>query len=143
MNKFEQYVERIRTEKLRENIMPLRQQINQAWAQKKITNWAGRYGYDKEEVEQKILSDDMFASFFAKDPIKQNYTEKIAEDLLDVKHLPNNGISFSKEGELCKGCFSDNSKSVDLFAIILTLLRNTLAAMAVLKITNIVMLFSF
>lgn len=32
MNKFEQYVERIRTEKLRENIMPLRQQINQAWA---------------------------------------------------------------------------------------------------------------
>lgn len=113
MNKFEQYVERIRTEKLRENIMPLRQQINQAWAQKKITNWAGRYGYDKEEVEQKILSDDMFASFFAKDPIKQNYTEKIAEDLLGVKHLPNNGISFSKEGELCKGCFSDNSKSVD------------------------------
>lgn len=55
----------------------------------------------------------MFASFFAKDPIKQNYTEKIAEDLLGVKHLPNNGISFSKEGELCKGCFSDNSKSVD------------------------------
>ena len=113
MNKFEQYVERVRTEQLRNNIAPLRQQIKQSWAQKKIINWAARYGYDKEEVEQKILEDDMFASCFAKDPIKQNYTEKIAEQLLGVKHLPNNGISFSKEGELCNGCFSDNSKSVD------------------------------
>lgn len=88
MNKFEQYVERVRTEQLRNNIAPLRQQIKQSWAQKKIINWAARYGYDKEEVEQKILEDDMFASCFAKDPIKQNYTEKIAEQLLGVNTCP-------------------------------------------------------
>ena len=38
MNKFEQYVERVRTEQLRNNIAPLRQQIKQSWAQKKIIN---------------------------------------------------------------------------------------------------------
>lgn len=135
MNKFEQYVERVRTEQLRSNIVPLRQQIKQSWAQKKIINWAARHGYDKEEVEQKVLEDDMFASCFAKDPIKQNYTEKIAEQLFGVKHLPNNGLSFSKEGELCDGCFSDNSKSVDFIRNGTYVTQKYTAAMAALRTT--------
>ena len=79
MNKFEDYVSSVRRKGLKENIAPLRKQIKYAWAQKKIVNWAEKYGYDKNEVEQKIMNDDMFAAMFAKDPIKQNYTEKIAE----------------------------------------------------------------
>lgn len=113
MTSFEKYIDTIRTQKLKENIKPLREQIHSGWAQKKIENWAMRYGYDKNEVERKILVDDMFAASFAKDPMKQNYTEKIAEQLLQVKHLPNTGISFTKEGELCPHPAAGNSKTVD------------------------------
>lgn len=113
MTSFEKYIDTIRTQKLKENIKPLREQIYSGWAQKKIENWAVRYGYDKDEVEQKILMDDMFAASFAKDPMKQNYTEKIAEQLLQVKHLPNTGISFTKDGELCSHPAAGNSKTVD------------------------------
>ena len=57
--------------------------------------------------------DDMFAASFVKDPMKQNYTEKIAEQLLQVKHLPNISMSFTKEGELCPHPAAENSKTVD------------------------------
>ncbi len=113
MNKFEDYVSSVRRKGLKENIAPLRKQIKYAWAQKKIVNWAEKYGYDKNEVEQKIMNDDMFAAMFAKDPIKQNYTEKIAEQLLGVKHLANTAMSFTENGELVEGCAVNNSKSVD------------------------------
>lgn len=113
MSKFEDYVSSVRRKGLKENITPLRKQIKYAWAQKKIVNWAEKYGYDKNEVEQKIMNDDMFAAMFAKDPIKQNYTEKIAEQLLGVKHLANTAMSFMENGELVEGCAVNNSKSVD------------------------------
>ena len=113
MTSFEKYIDTIRMQKLKENIKPLREQIHSGWAQKKIENWAMRYGYDKNEVEEKILMDDMFAVSFVKDPMKQNYTEKIAEQLLQVKHLPNISMSFTKEGELCPHPAAENSKTVD------------------------------
>lgn len=113
MSKFEDYVSSVRRKGLKENIAPLRKQIKYTWAQKKIVNWAEKYGYDKNEVEQKIMNDDMFAAMFAKDPIKQNYTEKIAEQLLGVKHLANTAMSFTEDGELVEGCAVNNSKSVD------------------------------
>lgn len=113
MNKFEQYVEEVRRTRLKENISPLRQDIKKAWVKKKITNWSERYGYDYSEVEEKILTDDIFAASFAKDPIKQNYTEALAEKILRVKHLPNNAISFSENGDICEACAATNSKSVD------------------------------
>ena len=59
------------------------------------------------------MNDDMFAAMFAKDPIKQNYTEKIAEQLLGVKHLSNTAMSFTENGDLVEGCAVNNSKSVD------------------------------
>lgn len=37
----------------------------------------------------------------------------MAEKLLQVKHLPNNAISFSKNGDICEACAATNSKSVD------------------------------
>lgn len=55
----------------------------------------------------------MFAEMFAKDPIKQNFTEKIAAELLSVAAQPNKGMSFSPEGELQKGASYRNSKTVD------------------------------
>ena len=55
----------------------------------------------------------MFAASFAKDPIKQNYTGALAEQILQVKHLPNNAISFSENGDICGTCAATNSKPVD------------------------------
>lgn len=110
---FEEYVLSIRKQKLRENVELFRKSIHSKEAQKKITNWAALHSFSKEEVEKKILNDDMFAAVFAKDPIKQNFTEKIAEQLLGCVSLPNSSLSFSPDGELQKGPNIRNSKTVD------------------------------
>lgn len=71
MNKFEQYVENVRKARLKENIIPLRQDIKKALVQKKITNWSERYGYEYSEVESKILTDDMFVAFSPRTPLNK------------------------------------------------------------------------
>lgn len=113
MSVFEEYVHQIRKEQLKKNTVLFRKEIHTAAAQKKIANYAELHFRSKEEIEQKILTDDIFAEVFAKDPIKQNFTEKIAENLLGVAAQPTKGMSFSPGGELQKGANFRNSKTVD------------------------------
>jgi len=67
---------------LQENILKVRDEIDNPDFVFKITNHADKYDRDFNEVRSKILTDDFFAETFAKDPAKQNIYEKLAADLL-------------------------------------------------------------
>lgn len=110
---FEEYVYQVRKEKLKENLSLLRKEIDTSATKAKILNWAELHGFQYEEIRNKILEDDVVAAIFAKDPIKQNFTEKIAEKLLGVAAQPTKRMSFTPDGELQKGAHIINSKTVD------------------------------
>ena len=49
---------------------------------KRIATYCRRFGYDCKRVIDKIISDEMFAAHFTKDPTKQGIHEKIAANYL-------------------------------------------------------------
>lgn len=62
------------------------------------------------------MVNDLVVSFFAKDPLKQNITEKECEKWIGVKKLPANGknsIRFDSEGNIVSERIADTSKSAD------------------------------
>lgn len=71
---------------------------------KKIENFIARTQLaTKEEVENEIKNNKLFAAFFAKDPVKQNIGEKVFCEYLNVKTLPQSGknaVRFSSRGEI-------------------------------------------
>lgn len=92
---------------LQKNILRVRQEIDNADFVLKITNHAEKYGRDYTEVRERILTDDMYAEIFAKDPSKQNMYEKLAANYLDkieyienFKNLPNPAKVFVIDGEI-------------------------------------------
>lgn len=91
-------------EQLKKNISRVRGEIKNRDFQLKIQNWSEKYGFEKEEVENKILQDDMFVANFAKDPSKQNIYEKLAVQFIKsipfiskFVNLPNNTKLFRSE----------------------------------------------
>lgn len=70
----------------------------------------------REEVFEKIKTDRLFAAYFAIEPGRQNIGEKVFEEYLGVKHLPQKGkgvICFNDKGEQ-KGTIGVNTtKAVD------------------------------
>lgn len=63
---------------LQKNISLVRSEINNSDFVLKIKNHAEKFDRDFNEVKNKIMNDDMYAEFFAKDPSKQNIYEKLA-----------------------------------------------------------------
>ena len=64
---------------------------------KRIKSFCDKFNYSEELVKQKILDDELFACFFAKEPTRQNIHENIAADFLskissftDFQQLPKN-----------------------------------------------------
>lgn len=94
-----------------------RNDIKKEWVQEKINNYLDRYPeiVQKIEIEKQILSNDIVASFFAKDPNKQNISENLVSELLDAEKLPQSGknsIHFDDNGNLCSTP-KNASKAVD------------------------------
>ncbi len=107
--KFKTLVEEKKKELRSENIRDVQQAAvnNEEWLCDKIDNHLERFGdtlsETKEDVLVKIQNDLMVASLFAKDPSKQNVSEKMVAELLDIEKLPAGGansVRFNKEGEL-------------------------------------------
>ena len=99
-----------------ENLKDLRDNLNDADVQFKIANYAERHGFEAEVIKERIKSDDLAASFFAKDPSKQNFTEKLVAELLNTKTLPQSGkncIRFNSDGDICSVKGANTSKSAD------------------------------
>lgn len=63
---------------LQANILLVRSQIDNEDFILKIKNHSDKFDRTPEEVRSKILTDDMYAEIFAKDPAKQNIYEKLA-----------------------------------------------------------------
>lgn len=115
---FSEQVENAKIQKRKENIEIIRNEIEKSWVKEKILNhlksFEGLFTY--EEIKEQILSNDLVASKFCKDPSKQNISEKLAEQLLKTKKLPASGqncIRFSNTGELISTNEIGATKSAD------------------------------
>lgn len=68
-------------------LLKVKKDIKTKAMQIKIKNYAEKYGLQTNYVEQKILDDSNFASFFAKDPSRQGIHEKIAAEYIRTLKL--------------------------------------------------------
>lgn len=108
---------------LQENKARIQQEINSPATLLKIKNWAEKFGYEIEVVKQKILTDEMFATFFIKDPAKQNIYEKTAVDYLTpyfqggafrkVSPAGTNALFLDEEGRITIERSIECTKSID------------------------------
>lgn len=90
---------------------------------KKITTYAWRFGYNEEQIREKIRSDKMFAAHFATDPKKQKLHEVAAADWLagipsveKFESLPSSGrgsLYVTADGEIQEGRGRAPGKSLD------------------------------
>lgn len=91
------YEEACKTQ-LQNNIKEFRNNLTKPDTIKKVRNWAKKYGLSPEYIRYKVCTDDIFALFFVKDPIKQGTHEKTAAFILesfpiiyDFRNLDNGG----------------------------------------------------
>ena len=63
---------------LQNNILMVRDEIDNDDFVLKITNHAEKFDREYSEIRSKILTDDMYAEIFAKDPAKQNIYVKLS-----------------------------------------------------------------
>jgi hypothetical protein len=117
--KFIDYVEKLKLEARKQNICNIREEINSAWVKTKIntfiTTWDNMWTV--EEIKEQILTNDIVAAKFAKDPGRQNIGEVAVNNLLGAdKKLGANQVRFSAEGEMVSGPAKPGcSKSADYF----------------------------
>lgn len=114
---FSKYVEDKKKEIRKNNIQEVRKDIKKSWVQEKINNYLlNNPGlFTKEEIENNIIENDIVASFFCKDPAKQNISEKLCAEVLNLNKLPASGkncIRFNDKGEIVSSS-SGNTKSAD------------------------------
>lgn len=108
MKSFCELVEQTKQQMRFQAIQDIRQKIKETWAQEKINNYLKRFPniIDKKMLEEKILTDDVVASFFCKDPSRQNISEKLAAELLSplgFRKLPQTGknsVRFDSQGKI-------------------------------------------
>ena len=117
---FISYVEELKTMARMENLAIVRQDIDKADVKDKINNFIERWPcFTAEQVKEQILTNDLVAAQFAKDPAKQNIAEKAIMSLIGAdKKMPASGrncIRFTSTGEIVHSAVAGASKSVDFF----------------------------
>ena len=115
---FNELAKQRRIEARQYNIVEVRNDVKKSWVQEKIISFCERQGdmFTPSFVEEQILNNDIVAAVFAKDPSKQNITEKLVEEQLHIKKLPASGkncIRFAANGTLVHATGVDVSKSAD------------------------------
>ncbi len=111
---------------IKANVSKVVSQIDDKQMKVKIKNWAEKFGYSFNTIKNKILEDEVFRCFFAKDPAKQNIYENIASKYIDsldnvqqFKKLSSAGDNalYLSSGKLLKGSEIRNqakdTKSID------------------------------
>ena len=99
--------EEIKKDQRKINRTKLRQSLDEDWVIEKINKYIERHrlNYSIEDVKKEILTSDLVASIFIKEPNKQNFTEKIISDAIKKNDLVENFMT-SKDGEI----FLENGK---------------------------------
>ena len=115
--KFIDYVEKLKLEARKQNIRIVREEVDKSWVKTKIntfiTAWDGIW--TAEEIREQILTNDIVAAKFAKDPGRQNIGEIAVNNLLGAdKKLGVNQVRFDSTGEIVNGpARAGCSKSAD------------------------------
>lgn len=105
MKTFTEIVEEAKKERILENIQTLREEIGLSWVKEKVSKHVEKCNnlFTEESLIEGILTNDIIASSFCKDPSKQNISENLAAELLRVAKLPANGqnsVRFNEEGKI-------------------------------------------
>jgi len=115
---FETLVEEKEKELIKNNLEDLRNNISDSDYQYKIDKYCEKFNFKKEEVIEQIKENDIVASFFMKDPLRQNFIEKMVAELLNTNTLPQagkNSIRFNSKGELGHLKTPNTSKAADFY----------------------------
>lgn len=115
---FETLVEKKEKELIKNNLEDLRNNILDSDYQYKIDKYCEKFNFKKEEVIEQIKENDIVASFFMKDPLKQNFIEKMVAELLNTNILPQagkNSVRFNSKGELGHLKTPNTSKAADFY----------------------------
>lgn len=115
---FETLVEEKEKELIKNNLEDLRNNISNSDYQYKIDKYCEKFNFKKEEVIEQIKENDIVASFFMKDPLRQNFIEKMVAELLNTNILPQagkNSIRFNSKGELGHLKTPNTSKAADFY----------------------------
>lgn len=95
--------EDIKIKMRKDNIDELRKYINEKWVEIKIKNYLERFSFlnlTYEDVVNEIISNDLVASFFAKDPNKQNITEKTIANIIKNLNFVSNFQNYNSKTEI-------------------------------------------
>ncbi len=95
--------EDIKIKMRKDNIDELRNSINEKWVEIKIKNYLERFPFldlTYEDVVNEIMSNDLVASFFAKDPNKQNITEKTIANIIKNLNFVSNFQNYNSKTEI-------------------------------------------
>ena len=102
----------------KQNIVEVRKDIDKTWVKEKIQNhiiaFDGLFTFD--EIKQAILTNDLVASKFCKDPSKQNISENLAGKVLGWDKCPQSGpksIRFDENGDIVKIKSPGTTEAVD------------------------------
>lgn len=85
---FCEYVKTSLVKMRKDNIAEVRNNISADWVVDKITNYCNRFEglFTFQQIKNEILFNDVVASFFAKDPLKQNIAEKLCGNWIGCKN---------------------------------------------------------
>lgn len=116
-------LEDLKKEIRKENLNRLREEINSKWLFDKIKAHLERNPFleeSEEQIKERLMRDDLLASFFIKDPNKQNITEKHIGKIIskmelveNFQNLPSSTSLFISNGEITDKKQQDNLKSID------------------------------
>lgn len=101
---FKEYIESKKIEQRLANLTLVRKEINLSWVKTKINNFIKRMGgiFTYEEIYNEILTNDIVAAMFAKDPGRQNISENLVQTYLNIsKEIED--VRFDETGKIYYG----------------------------------------
>ena len=101
---FKEYIESKKIEQRLANLTLVRKEINLSWVKTKINNFIKRMGgiFTYEEIYNEILTNDIVAAMFAKDPGRQNISENLVQAYLNISKETED-VRFDETGKIYYG----------------------------------------
>ena len=118
MKTFETLVAERKKQLIQDNLDDLQEHLQNPDYQKKVYNFATKFGFSVDEINHAIQENLFLAACFAKDSSKQNFTEKLVAEVLGVEKLSPSGencIRFDENGDIVSINKGNVSKSADFY----------------------------
>jgi len=120
MGNFSVLVENEKKKARKENLINVRKDIDKKWVLEKINNFIENRDsdYTVQQIIDQIMKNDLVAEMFAKDPSKQNISEKLCSLYLNWKLLPQSGkqaVRFNTDGNIVATKTLGGGKCADFF----------------------------